>query len=45
MTDVKAVRKKKPNPEIKTINEQFSDTFKGIDKIRDNKNDEDFYAT
>ena len=45
MPDVKVKsRTKKPNPEIKTINEQFSDTFKGIDKIRDNKNDEDLSA-
>jgi len=35
---------KKTNPKLKRINEQFSDTFKGIDKIRDNKNDEDLSA-
>ena len=44
MPDFKADKKRNPNPGIKRINKQLSDTFKGIDKIRDNKNDEDFYA-
>ena len=44
MRDVKAVNKGNPNPEIKKITEQFSHVFKGIGKIRDNKNDKDFYA-
>ena len=44
MPDVKTVEKDNPNPEIKKITEQFSHMFQGIGKIRDNRNDEDFYA-
>lgn len=36
--------RKKPNPEIKKITGQFSNVLKGIGKVRDNKNDKDFYA-
>ena len=41
---ISRLTRKKPNSGIKKINKQISGTFKGIDKIRDNKNDEDFYA-
>ena len=33
-----------PNPEIKKITEKFDHVFQGIGKIRDKKNDQDFYA-
>ena len=31
-------------PEIKEINDQYGDVFKGIGKIRDIKNGKEFYA-
>ena len=42
--DVKTVKRESPNPEIKKITEKFNHVFQGIGKIRDKKNDEDFYA-
>ena len=43
--DVKTVKRESPNPEIKKITEKFDHVFQGIGKIRNKKNDEDFYAT
>ena len=42
--DVKTVKRESPNPEIKKITEKFDHVFQGIGKIRDKKNDKDFYA-
>ena len=42
--DVKTVKRESPNPEIKKITEKFDHVFQGIGKIRDKKNDQDFYA-
>ncbi|XP_015762118.1 PREDICTED: uncharacterized protein LOC107341222 [Acropora digitifera] len=42
--DVKTVKRESPNPEIKKITEKFAHIFQGIGKIRDKKNDQDFYA-
>ena len=43
-SDVKTVKRESPNPEIKKITEKFAHIFQGIGKIRDKKNDQDFYA-
>ena len=42
---IKSVKQNKDlKPEIKEITDQYCDVFKGIGKIRDNKNGKDFYA-
>ena len=43
--DVKTVKRESPNREIKKTTEKFDHVFQGIGKIRDKKNDQDFYAT
>ena len=43
--DIKSVKRDKDlKPEIKEINDQYSDVFKGIGKIRDIINGKEFYA-
>lgn len=40
----KIVKTESSNLHIKRITEKINQVFQGIDKIRDQKNDEDFYA-